>query len=253
MRGFGSSGITNGLPTVVAQGLSAGATQPLANVERIEVLKGPDAVLAGVNNLGGTINIVTKKPSAAPVLDLTGETGSFGQWRLTGDANGALNADRTVSARLIVSTNNADRNFGGYRGNMDNLVAPSIRYKDAATDVILNATLGDQSFGMPPFTLLDPGTNRPFAQPRDRPFLGVKDQGIRIETTQFFGEASRSVADWLTLTLRGQHQETDVTIRQYSPFVVFAPDGTGLISATHSRLTGVHSRTRLAALVEAWL
>ena len=81
----------------------------------------------------------------------------------------------------------------------------------------------------------------------------VKDQGIRIETTQFFGEASRSVADWLTLTLRGQHQETDVTIRQYSPFVVFAPDGTGLISATHSRLTGVHSRTRLAALVEAWL
>lgn len=39
-----------------------GATLPLANVERIEVVRGPQSALYGSDALGGVINIITKKP-----------------------------------------------------------------------------------------------------------------------------------------------------------------------------------------------
>ena len=39
-----------------------GDTLPLANVERIEIVKGPQSALYGSDALGGVINIITKKP-----------------------------------------------------------------------------------------------------------------------------------------------------------------------------------------------
>ncbi|WP_164568876.1 TonB-dependent receptor plug domain-containing protein, partial [Pseudomonas viridiflava] len=40
------------------------STPDAANIERIEVLKGPAASLYGRGDPGGTVNIVTKKPQA---------------------------------------------------------------------------------------------------------------------------------------------------------------------------------------------
>ncbi|GAA3268344.1 hypothetical protein GCM10020258_39530 [Sphingomonas yabuuchiae] len=60
IRGFGAGGLVNGLTTSSQYGVAAGADQPVANIERVEILKGPDAILAGFGNLGGNINVVTK-------------------------------------------------------------------------------------------------------------------------------------------------------------------------------------------------
>ena len=48
----------------------------LSNIERVEVLKGPAAVLYGRGSSGGLINRVTKKPD----VDLTEVTGQIGSW-----------------------------------------------------------------------------------------------------------------------------------------------------------------------------
>ena len=45
----------------IAQRLK-GETLPLANVERIEIIRGPQSALYGSDALGGVINIITKKP-----------------------------------------------------------------------------------------------------------------------------------------------------------------------------------------------
>ncbi|OAM87015.1 TonB-dependent receptor plug domain-containing protein [Termitidicoccus mucosus] len=64
MRGFGGTAATaaggnyfNGFPQATALG-----SQTLVNTGRIEVLKGPNAVLYGSGAFGGTINRISKKP-----------------------------------------------------------------------------------------------------------------------------------------------------------------------------------------------
>lgn len=235
VRGFNSAGAVNGLPSASNSSFAAGTTQSLANIERIEVLKGPDAILLGGENLGGTINIVTKKPNAEERLYVSADTGSFGLVRGTIDANRAISDNDHLSARIIATAATADRNFGGYRGNEDYLFAPSLRYKNATTDIILSATIGDQIFGMVPYTVLNTATKKPFDVAFDRPLVGGREQFIRIGTTQFNGELTQKVTDWLTVVARAQHQEVTFAQSQYSPYVVLDSSGELLISSSGVR------------------
>lgn len=223
VRGFDAGGIVNGLPAASNNGTAAGVTQPIANIERIEVLKGPDALLAGANNLGGTINIVLKKPSAQRQLAVAAETGSFGDVRLTVDANNALSENRLFSARIIAVAASADQNFGGYRGNEDYLLAPSLRFKNARTDIILSVSAANQIFGTTPFTLFNRVTNTPYDLPRDQPILG-KDQYTKIGSTRLYGEITQNIGDWLTLVGRGQHEYQRLQFHRYLPSTI---DGKG--------------------------
>ena len=51
---------------------------PLSNVERIEVVMGSGSALWGGNAVGGTINIITKKPSEEPVAQIATKFGEYG-------------------------------------------------------------------------------------------------------------------------------------------------------------------------------
>ncbi|USU04332.1 TonB-dependent receptor [Sphingomonadaceae bacterium OTU29LAMAA1] len=243
IRGFSSNGSVNGLPTPSGSSFAAGTSQPMANIERLEVLKGPDAILLGGDNLGGTVNIVTKRPSADERLYVSAETGSFGMVRGTVDANRAISADKRWSARIVATAATASRNFGGYRGNEDYLFAPSLRFKNGDTDAVVSATIGNQIFGSVPYAIINPATKRPFALPTGRPVIGPKNQFVQIEATQFSGEVTQNVTDWLTVVVRGQHQETSFGLTQYSPFVLLAPTGLLLVSSQ-----GVRQKSNVDAI-----
>jgi len=57
--------------------------QRFANVERIEVLKGPQGTLYGRNTTGGAINIVTRDPTDNYEIKIDSEAGNFGHGRLS--------------------------------------------------------------------------------------------------------------------------------------------------------------------------
>lgn len=81
-----------------------------ANLEQIEVLKGPGSVLYGQGQPGGTVNLVTKQPLQEPFYKVEGTVGSYDFYRGAIDLTSPLNADKTVLYRL----NAAVQSYGSF-------------------------------------------------------------------------------------------------------------------------------------------
>ncbi|MDR6525792.1 TonB-dependent siderophore receptor [Chryseobacterium rhizosphaerae] len=125
LRGFSSSAnFRNGLiqnPRVQSE---------IANVERIEVIKGPSGTLFGgtLANYGGVVNVVTKKPQEnfGGIINYT--TGSWGMNRITADINTPLNKEKTALARFNVAAYSQD-SFQDAGYNKGLFFSGSILYK----------------------------------------------------------------------------------------------------------------------------
>ncbi|HEY9763906.1 MAG TPA: TonB-dependent siderophore receptor [Trichocoleus sp.] len=83
----------------------------VANIDRIEVLRGPASVLFGQVQPGGIINLVTKQPLSYPFYELGFSAGNYAFYRPTADLSGPLTADGSVRYRL----NAAYQNAGSFR------------------------------------------------------------------------------------------------------------------------------------------
>ena len=70
----------------------------LYNVERVEVLKGPNGMMFGRGGVGGVINRVTRVADGSSPRELSLQAGSWDQRRVSGDVGQVLS--RNVSARL---------------------------------------------------------------------------------------------------------------------------------------------------------
>jgi iron complex outermembrane recepter protein len=77
--------------------------QQFANIDRVEVLKGPAAILYGAVEPGGIVNIVTKQPQSTPAYSLEQQVGSFGLARTTINATGPASQDGRLLYRLDTS------------------------------------------------------------------------------------------------------------------------------------------------------
>lgn len=84
----------------------------LANVERIEVLKGPASVLFGHSALGGIINIVRKKPTNFDTGNFAVTYGSFDAYNISGGMGGAITKKINYRADLGVTRNSGWRDYG---------------------------------------------------------------------------------------------------------------------------------------------
>lgn len=77
------------------------ANLPASQVERLEVLRGPQSTLYGSDAIGGVINVITRAGGGAPRFSVSAEGGAFGTSRLAASTQGAagrlfwsLGADR---------------------------------------------------------------------------------------------------------------------------------------------------------------
>lgn len=122
----------------------------LYNIDRIEVLKGPAAVLYGRGSSGGLINRITKKPSFTPSAEIGVTVGSFDLRRTD------FNVNRPVSDTVAIRLDGAYEDSGSYRdqGYVQNKdISPSLLWKDGAQSLLLQFDYQHQKrsidFGIP--------------------------------------------------------------------------------------------------------
>ena len=131
IRGFHNVQKSFLLPQTYRNGnLMVGSVISLADVERIELLKGPAAVLYGRVEPGGMVNIVTKQPQKEAHYALQQQFGSYELFRTIGEATGPLTKDGSLLYRFDFEF--ADQK--SFRDSLDNrlgFVSPKIRWKPA--------------------------------------------------------------------------------------------------------------------------
>lgn len=125
LRGFPvQPTMVNGLP-----GLTNGSLDP-ANIDRIEIIRGPSGTLFGSSliSYGGLINTTTKRPYKTFGGEINYTGGSYGLNRVTVDINTPLNEKKTLNFR-INSAYHKQESFqdAGFRESF--FVAPSLSYE----------------------------------------------------------------------------------------------------------------------------
>lgn len=166
----------------------------LSNVERIEVLKGPSAVLSGNEAIGSAVNIVLKKPSFRPGYESSITAGSFDTLRLTAGATGRLGHDALLY-RFDVGMDKSE-NFRHDPWTRVN-VTPTLSWQMSRNDRVevrysmhRNDVSGDS--GIPIVTvdgvpqLADVPRDRRFNTPQD--FALSYDHNVRVAYTRPFGD-----------------------------------------------------------------
>lgn len=174
------------------------ALRDLANVERVEVLKGPASVLYGRGNPGGLINLVTRQPSFTPEAEVKAQAGSYDFYRLEANASGPLDEAKTLAGRMTVATQ-TERGFRDtFRDSKRTYIAPTLRWEPS--DV----------------TRVDAGLeyiNQ--TSPFDRGLIPVNGK-INMSADRYLHEPwSRDKADKFSAWYRAEHDVNDwLTLRQ---------------------------------------
>lgn len=96
VRGFRTTPLRDGL----SFGTYASIT-PLYDIDRIEVVKGPTAIVySNYTTLSGTMNYVTKRPSSKPSGDFSANVGNWGTYGANVTQRGPITANKRLTYRL---------------------------------------------------------------------------------------------------------------------------------------------------------
>ncbi len=209
IRGFVSARYAiNGFP------LTSGMDRPeaffdLANVERVEVLKGPASVMVGLSEPGGIINIVTRAPSREFHFDGSFQGGSFDFYRGEMSVTGPLNASGTLTARATGAIQTNDGFRDGARPSERAFGAAALRWQpDNLTQVDLTADYVDQKVPFDRGLIADEDGNYVH---NARTYYGERWSTTGAEKLVLGLAAQRQVNPWLMLRFTGRYTDALVT------------------------------------------
>lgn len=94
-------------------GTTFGANFDLTDLDRVEILRGPQGTLAGMNSIGGAVKLYTKKPNGEDHAFLQAGYGNYG----TVDVKGS--ADFTIADGLYARVSGFAKRSDGYLTDLD--------------------------------------------------------------------------------------------------------------------------------------
>jgi len=227
MRGISNDDFNEpGNPAIATyvDGVYVGRTEGLAgalyDIERIEIVRGPQGTLYGRNSTGGNINIVTPDPAAQLSAALSASYGNYNDVQIQGMVNLPVATDLAVRIAFTTHRNDgyydtlrsSNRNYGAandYGGRVTALWSPAVNF---------NWRLAVDDFVMDGTPNLDIET-APNGQPQDglpvfrRPVRGGPDPFDHLKNLMVRSRINWSIGDGISLSYIAGYQNLNSTVQ----------------------------------------
>jgi iron complex outermembrane recepter protein len=164
-------------------------------VDRIEVSKGPNAILSPAGAPGGSLNIITKSPTFHQQRSLTAMIGLFDAQKVTLDMGGPLGNSKNFAYRLIGSLQDTRQYWSDDAKTKHRAFAPMITWR-ISDKTLLTAKLvaADMWVFREPALILDPNTTASTSYPKLAPGFGYNS----LNGTQTWSHNETHTADLFT-------------------------------------------------------
>lgn len=201
------------------------------NIDRIEVVRGPAALLYGIGNFGGIVNYLPKRPLETQQTAVTALIGSGNQYRATLDNTGPLN--EKLSYRVTAAVQDSE-DWTDVKNSQSWFISPVVVYKPFEnTKITLDFEMGnDETYGVgfqtmrargdlddldniigqqgrlqkAGFVVFDGIDNRTFR-------LSGPDTYIKNDTSNFLIEVEQHIMDGLDFMVGYNHADVEVNKR----------------------------------------
>ncbi|QTF09124.1 TonB-dependent receptor [Brenneria izadpanahii] len=232
IRGFNvTSGSTDGVsnPSATVNGSATGYSN-IDGLDRVEVLKGPQAVLAGNSSPAGSVNLVRKAPTDDPLHTIKFEVAKYGEVKTAIDLGGPLNDDKTFLYRLNASTMRADNSFPDFNGTRGDYAAPVLAWKTDNTYFKVGAEFNSIRTPGPAGTVYSNGRIQRLPVYR----LGDKDNHLSINAKTTYYELNQKLSDNWSFNSKATYLDNTVNSRLHELYGTSA-DGSLVVHELASR------------------
>jgi iron complex outermembrane receptor protein len=247
IRGFQATVSVGGLTDNTSLNSPLGGIDiPIVGVQQVEVLKGPDSILAGSTSPGGVVNVVMKPPTATPDRELAFQGGSYGDERLDATLAGPIAPEHDdLSFRIIASEEHADTNFGGYDGLQTYYAYAAVGWKTNNTNLVVSTDYTDRRDPVAPYTALFNGSpvnlTRPISNPADNTLLrGVE---VNYDLIQHLG------GSW-SFHSKASYGVGELDTDYYSLFILSFPDAEYIPQVDTLKVSGFNTDNNITRTVE---
>ncbi|TBU76152.1 TonB-dependent siderophore receptor [Phytopseudomonas daroniae] len=177
----------------------------MAEIDRIEVLKGSSGLINGDGAYGATINLIRKRPTADFQANVRAGAGSWDTYRSDADVSGPLSADGSLRGRMVAAYKDGN-SFLDHRTNRNSLFYGTLEY-DLTPDTLLGVSVTYKqrelrgAAGTTPIQAFDGNGN---AVPRmSRSFnIGAPWAGYEQDSLNLFARLEHSFANGWTAKLQ---------------------------------------------------
>lgn len=204
----------------------------LYNVDRVEALKGPNAMIFGRGGGGGVINRVTKEAGFSSLNEFTAQAGSFGYKRFAGDINHPFNQKVALRVNGVYENSGSFRRFvnrEAYGVNPTLTIAPSQQTRITIGYEHFNDRRGADR-GIPSFQ----------GRPADIPistFFGNPDLSKVRSTINLLGATIEHQAGRLTIRNRTSFGDYDRSYQNFVPGAVTSDKSQVALSSYNNATT----------------
>jgi len=183
-------------------------------IDRIEVTKGPNAILSPAGAPGGSLNIITKSPTWNRQNSITAQVGLYDSQKVTADLGGSVSAGSPFAYRVVASYQNTAR-YWSDDPKMKNLAfAPMLSWRISDKSMLtLKYIYASHEIPREPLFIISPDTTATSGDPKLLP--GIDPSGLNgiqewshVETASqdFFAVYTTSFTDHINLRVAGNYR-----------------------------------------------